>query len=59
MIFLSRNTNFTVVTKMEQIPDDPIIAHIMRTGEPPWWSWYPKAYDEEEEEEDEEDEYEL
>ena len=35
---------------MIQIPDDPIISRMERTGYPPWWDYLD---DDEEEEEDE------
>ena len=37
---------------MELIPDDPIIAHIMRTGFPPWIKDPPDGYEDDEWEED-------
>lgn len=35
---------------MENLPDDPIVASMMRTGYPTWWDY---EYDYEEEDDDE------
>ena len=41
---------------MRNIPDDPIISSIERTGYPPWFRNYPDFDDDDLEEEDEDDE---
>lgn len=37
---------------MIQIPDDPIISCMERTGYPPWWDYFDDDDEEEEEDED-------